>query len=720
MKFRTKLIALQVVLAALVLLILLIDYVAFERMSEALEASVRDEARLCIETLRASVDLGLAANDGSLLRESVARCGVNKDTDLLFVAVYNDIGEHVIHVGDLSDTKPRAMPDGTQSLTHKDDTYFGHAAIDIEGKHLGHVEVAYHTRRLSRARGIARISALIGTGLVIALVLFSLVLTYRLLSPLSEIITFVRRITQGELKSRVSADAKDDIRDLITHLNNMATSLEETTVSKEYVDKILETMSDGLAIVASDGTVRDVNRAFSELVGALPSDLAGLRLSDMLDGDGVLDEIEAQAIMGASERFLRCSDGKRIPVIFTGSAMRDADGDITAFVCVVHDISDRKEAEEKLQRAHDELEARVVHRTRELATVNADLQRFRAILEATTDFVGIAAPHGSVLYVNQAGRALVGLAANADVTEMKISDFHPPESYELLADEGLPTAIRGGSWSGEANLQVGTGPEIPVSMVIVSQKTKEGDVAFVATVSRDIRQERRAAERLEGLNRELESFAYSVSHDLRQPLRTMDGFSKALLEDYGSQLDDTSTHYLNRIRAGATKMGSLIDDLLRLSRVTRGSITRTNIDLAELARSVIEDLRDAEPDRVVDVVIPDSLPAFGDANLLRAVLTNLLGNSWKFTVSKPDARIELGAKKGESSLSFFVKDNGAGFDMAYADKLFAAFQRLHSPDEFEGTGIGLATVQRIIQRHGGRIWAKGEVGEGAEFSFTLS
>lgn len=224
---------------------------------------------------------------------------------------------------------------------------------------------------------------------------------------------------------------------------------------------------------------------------------------------------------------------------------------------------------------------------------------------------------------------------------------------------------------------------------------------------------------LETANKELEAFAYSVSHDLRAPLRGIDGFSQALLEDYGDQLDEAGRHYLTRVRAGTQRMGLLIDDLLRLSRVSRAQMARGPVDLSAMAREILAELGQQEPARWVEIAVQEGLEATGDAQLLRIVLDNLLGNAWKYTGRHPRARIEVGARETDGGRAFFVKDDGAGFDMAYAHKLFGVFQRLHGAEEFPGTGIGLATAARIIHRHGGRIWAAGAPEKGATFFFTL-
>lgn len=225
---------------------------------------------------------------------------------------------------------------------------------------------------------------------------------------------------------------------------------------------------------------------------------------------------------------------------------------------------------------------------------------------------------------------------------------------------------------------------------------------------------------LEAANKELEAFSYSVSHDLRAPLRAIDGFSQILMDEHAAALNAEGRDSLERIRRGAQRMGMLIDDLLKLSRVTRTESTREHVDLSDLAREVTETLRHQDLGRNVKFVITPGLQVEGDPRLLRIALENLLGNAWKFTGKRADARIELGVKTVDGSSAYFVRDNGVGFDETYSGNLFTPFQRLHAMEEFPGTGIGLATVQRIIRKHGGRIWAESAAGKGATFYFTLS
>jgi two-component system sensor histidine kinase/response regulator len=306
---------------------------------------------------------------------------------------------------------------------------------------------------------------------------------------------------------------------------------------------------------------------------------------------------------------------------------------------------------------------------------------------------------------------------------------HTPILFLTAADNSQTQAVRGYAVGAVDYLVKPVVPEIVRSKVAVFVELAKKNELLRRQADLLARSEQAALELaaaraelvqdLEHKNRELESFSYAVSHDLRAPLRRIDSFSRAVLESHGQRLDEAGQRFLSRIREASQQMAQLIDDVLYLSRVTRAELREQEVDLSSLVEIILSRLREAEPARTVHVKIRPALVVNGDGQLLRIALENLLENAWKFTSQQPDACIEFGMIHIASEPTYFVRDNGAGFDMTYVDRLFGPFQRLHGQTEFPGTGIGLATVQRIIHRHGGRVWAEGLVGQGATFYFTL-
>ncbi len=361
-------------------------------------------------------------------------------------------------------------------------------------------------------------------------------------------------------------------------------------------------------------------------------------------------------------------------------------------------------------------------------------EAYRTLVSQVKDYaIFMLDPEGRVMSWNEGAERIKGYKPE-EVVGRHFSIFYTPSD---LADDRprkeLVVATREGRFEDEGWRVRKDGSRFWANVVITVLKDNTGRVCGFGKVTRDLSERKRVEDgirrlneelahrtaELEATNKELEAFAYSVSHDLRAPLRAIDGFSQILLEDYMESLDADGQENLQRVRAATQRMGELIDGLLSLARLTRREMQRETVDLSALANSVAQSLRQSDPARKVDFAIAEGMTTHGDRHLWEVALQNLLENAWKFTGNQPHAQIEFGKREENGKDTFFVRDNGAGFDMAYAGKLFGAFQRLHTRGEFEGHGIGLATVQRIVHRHGGRIWAEGAVGRGATFSFTV-
>ena len=382
-----------------------------------------------------------------------------------------------------------------------------------------------------------------------------------------------------------------------------------------------------------------------------------------------------------------------------------------------------------------------VHRREAEQRIRLSEARYRAVTETASDAIISADRHGSIRYFNPGAGRIFGHPEKdmigQPLTKLMPERFRQPhtEGIQRYVDTREPKVV------GETVELTGLrkdGREFPIELALASSDV-DGELFFTAIV-RDITVRAEADRRLrasqaeiedlnrrlqldnaelEAVNKELEAFSYSVSHDLRAPLRAIDGFSQALVEDAGPLLKPEHHAHLNRVRQAAQRMGLLIDDLIKLARVTRTDVNIGDVDLGEIALAIATGLQDTAPERQADVTIAPGLHARGDPRLMQVALDNLLSNSWKFTAPRSPAKIEFGRTIVDGKPAFFVRDNGVGFDMTYAGKMFGAFQRFHDAREFAGTGIGLATVQRIIHKHGGRIWAESQPGEGAIFYFTL-
>jgi PAS domain S-box-containing protein len=418
---------------------------------------------------------------------------------------------------------------------------------------------------------------------------------------------------------------------------------------------------------------------------------------------------EPEATNWTEEYRFRKADGTYALVLDRAHVVRDGAGVAQRMIGAMLDVTERRAAEEELRQSREQYET-FINATDDMAFLKDDELRYIIVNTANAAFFG---------------RGVEEIVGRTDAELMPAGAAAACRASDMLAVSTVGVVVT----TERQGTRVYESRKFPVALAdgrtgiggyvrdVTEQRHAEAEIRRLAT-DLERRVDQRTAQ-LEATNRELESFAYSISHDLRSPLRALDGFSEILLQDYSETLDDAGRDYLRRIKGAANHMAGLMDGLLQLSRLNRDGLDFTDVDLSALAGSFVAELRERDPARDVVVDIAPGLVARADPKLMRVVLENLLGNAWKFTARHEKARIEFGADQTDGGTTFYVRDDGAGFDMRYAKNLFGAFQRLHTPDQFEGTGIGLATVQRVVHRHGGTVWAEGEVEKGATFWFTL-
>ena len=393
-------------------------------------------------------------------------------------------------------------------------------------------------------------------------------------------------------------------------------------------------------------------------------------------------------------------------------------GDVTTVIGTVQDITDKVTAQQELAKHRKHLEELVTERTKEI-------REQALIIEQIHDSVVATDLDGFVTSWNRGAERIFGISSEEAIGK-HISFVYPENQHHILEESVIKPLKEKGEHEVEITMRRKSGELFCALLSLSMRHDEQGNVTGMIGYSIDISARKTAEQEvlrhkqaLEAANKELESFSYSVSHDLRSPLRAIDGFSAAIFDDYHDLLDDAGKENLKRIRVNAQRMAALIDDLLQLSRVSRHVIHKEKINLGQLAMDVLQKYKYENPHRNIQFDVEDEMNAEGDTGLLRIVLDNLIGNAWKYTSKLDQARITFGKQQQNGATIFCIQDNGVGFDMRYVNKLFGAFQRLHQPDEFPGNGIGLATVSRIISRHGGKIWAESKLNEGATFYFTL-
>ncbi len=648
---------------------------------------------------------------------------------------------------------------------------------------------------------------------------------------LNDLMEAMVAIAALDFSARARVGDTGDVFDaLATGLNALVEELETSTVSRDFLNGIIESMMDSLIVTDRHGLIVVANRATLDMLGYREGQLAGKRLSAVLGEEAPVDQIRDRQM----ERTYVTIDGQHVPISFSSSSLRDANGNVTGLVCVARDITERKQAEEALRESEQRyrtlsaasvegiviteqgriLDANdqycrmfgytlpelvgkpvrelVAPESRELAnryissgyeqpyealqlrkdgtvfsavvsgrampykgrTVRVAIihditerkqaeealreseERYRTFVENVP--VGVyrvsPGPRGKHLLANSFYLRMFGYASLEDVRKRDVADLYVnPAERKAFSDRLLAA---GHVDRVELHLKRADGTPMWGAVTGSVSYGKSGEVYFDCAME-DVTERKQAEEKiqrlneeleqrvidrtrqLEAANQELEAFTYSVSHDLRAPLRAIAGYTRILEDDYAPRLDAEGLRVCGVVRHETRRMGQLIDDLLAFSRVSRAEMQAAPIDMAGLAEATFRELTTLEYQSRIDFEV-DALPsAIGDPTLMRQVWMNLLANAIKFTSRRERAVIGVGGRREAQESVYWVRDNGAGFDMQYAHKLFGVFQRLHSEREFEGTGVGLAIVQRIIHRHGGRVWAESEVGRGATLYFTL-
>lgn len=554
------------------------------------------------------------------------------------------------------------------------------------------------------------------------------------------------------------------LRDITERRRNEAATALLAAIVDSSTDAIVSKDLNGTVTSWNAGAERMFGYAAEEMIGQpivriIPQDRLG-------EEDNILSRIKLGREVENFDTVRQTKTGEEIHVSVGVSPIRDAQGRIVGASKVARDITERRRAEEKIHQLNAELEQRVAVRTAELEAANLELRHSRAELKSlfeslpglylvlAPDFKIVAASDAYLKATMTTREGIVGRgmfevfpdnpdepeatgvsnlrASLCRVLEKKVSDTMAVQKYDVRRPDGV---FEERYWSPINSPVLGTDQQVQYIVHRVEEVTE-----FVRSKSRHVggsaelsaRMEQMEAEifqssqrmqavnlQLEAANKELESFSYSVSHDLRAPLRAMDGFSRALLEDCGKHMPEEGMRYIKIIRTSAQRMGCLIDDLLSFSRLSRAMLNTRVIDTAKLVKDALNELRSLQEGRRIDLRIGDLPDCEADPALLKQVWINLLSNAFKYSHKRDSAVIEIGCKTEGQINIYFVRDNGTGFDMRYAHKLFGVFQRLHRAEDYEGTGVGLAIVQRIIHRHGGKVWAEAVVDQGATFYFTL-
>jgi PAS domain S-box-containing protein len=498
-----------------------------------------------------------------------------------------------------------------------------------------------------------------------------------------------------------------DDQGTIRGFGQVTRDLSERRATEEKHRLLVDTVQDyAILLLGVDGTILSWNAGAEVLKGYQAHEIVGKSFTNFYTAADLAREhprfeLETAARTGRyeDEGWRVRKDGKQFWANVVITALRDEHGELIGYSKVTRDLSDRRRAEERLRESEE---------------------RFRLMVASVKDYAIIMLdPEGNIISWNTGAERIKGWTAD-EIIGQNFRRFYPPEDIAAGKTEyELKVAAAEGTFEDYGWRVRKDGTRFWANVVITALRDPAGQLRGYSKVTRDITERKLAEEALRKAFDDLEAFSYSVSHDLRAPLRSMDGFASELIEMYADKLDPVGRDYLARIRQSSQRMARLIDDLLNLARLGRAKLGREPVDLSDLARKIAAELERADPERKVQFVIEPGLVDSADPTLIRVVLENLLGNAWKYTSQHATARIEFGAQPLPGRTQYFVRDDGAGFDMRYHEKLFGPFARLHGVNQFPGMGIGLASVRRIIHRHGGEVFAVGAPEAGATFSFTL-